>query len=123
MAAHQMPTTASGMPHPNAVIPAQYAHAQPQVLQDFASRKMAQKQGNFLFSVVAVVFGVREVGANNTYAFYEGRYSVLTRVFGSPFLSRCSSSSSRCSRSFIISTYRSSSCKFSGNNRFKRSSK
>ncbi|KAH9533573.1 hypothetical protein CY35_18G059600 [Sphagnum magellanicum] len=33
MAAHQMPTTASGMPHPNAVIPAQYAHAQPQPLQ------------------------------------------------------------------------------------------
>ncbi len=31
MAAHQMPTTAPGMPHPSAVIPPQYAHAQPQV--------------------------------------------------------------------------------------------
>jgi hypothetical protein len=49
MAAHQMPTTASGMPHPNAVIPAQYAHAQPQVLEAFATRKMAQKRGNSSF--------------------------------------------------------------------------
>jgi hypothetical protein len=49
MAAHQMPTTASGMPHPNAVIPAQYAHAQPQVLQAFASRKLEQKRGNSSF--------------------------------------------------------------------------
>jgi hypothetical protein len=31
MAAHQMPTTAPGMPHPSAVIPPQYAHSQPQV--------------------------------------------------------------------------------------------
>ncbi len=85
--------------------------------------KWLRNEAILLFSVVAVVFGVREVGGNNTYAFYEGNYSVLMRVFGSPFLSRCSSSSSRCSRSFIISTYRSSSCKFSGNNRFKRSSK
>ncbi|CAK9220939.1 unnamed protein product [Sphagnum troendelagicum] len=30
MAAHQMPTTAPGMPHPSAVIPPQYAHSQPQ---------------------------------------------------------------------------------------------
>jgi hypothetical protein len=31
MAAHQMPTTAPGMPHPNAVMATQYAHSQPQV--------------------------------------------------------------------------------------------
>ncbi|KAH9544293.1 hypothetical protein CY35_13G111200 [Sphagnum magellanicum] len=30
MAAHQMPTTAPGMPHPNAVMATQYAHSQPQ---------------------------------------------------------------------------------------------
>jgi hypothetical protein len=35
MAAHQMPTTAPGMPHPNAVMATQYAHSQPQVHSKF----------------------------------------------------------------------------------------
>lgn len=35
MAAHQMPTTASGMPHPSVVMASQYAHSQPQVLPNF----------------------------------------------------------------------------------------
>ncbi len=35
MAAHQMPTTASGMLHPSAVMASQYAHSQPQVLPNF----------------------------------------------------------------------------------------
>jgi hypothetical protein len=47
MAAHQMPTTAAGMPHPSAVIPPQYAHSQPQVVcRVFFAEKSVEKRAN-----------------------------------------------------------------------------
>jgi Spy/CpxP family protein refolding chaperone len=44
MAAHQMPTTAPGMPHPSAVIPPQYAHSQPQMQPQLHYQHLQKQQ-------------------------------------------------------------------------------